>query len=147
MTAATDTATAITGITEEQLAALQNGGWGDDTDGDGRPGWRRAAVPVEADADDDAEAEADAEDKDDETTLQWVGLSEDGRWESLQLSLASTVVSDSQRNYRIGRDTISWDSFDEMLVWCDEQVRGAKPAKPSSATKQEDRFALMAAAS
>ena len=36
----TDTTAAATGITEEQLVALQAGGW--DDDGHGTPGWERA---------------------------------------------------------------------------------------------------------
>ena len=42
MTMTTDTEAAVTGITDDQLTALQAGGWRDDDDeGTGVPGWKR----------------------------------------------------------------------------------------------------------
>ena len=119
MTATDTAAAAVTGITEEQLAALQDGGWCD-THSVSTPGWRRDFVAVLSE--DDAEL-----------VWQQVWLSDCGRW------FASSK----------GETAVFHDSLEKMLAWCDDRAGDAKPtfpAKPSPPTKQEALFARMAAA-
>ena len=111
MTAAADTAAAaaICGISDQQLVALNDGGWGDDG---GRPGWKR---------------EVTAQDGGRMWQRIWA-LRDWGIWYA-----------------KSGGDTTWADGFDKALAWCDERTWGRKPAEPGSATKQEDRFAELAA--
>ena len=127
---ATDTAAAVTGITNEQLAALQNGGW---RDGDGvdTPGWGRML-------EDEAEADAEGEDG---GQVQLVYPVDDGRWET-EHRVFTDIASDSRQNMKIESQFNWWNSLEEALAGCDELAGDRKPAKPGSATEQEDRFAL-----
>ena len=110
---ATDTATAeaaVTGITDEQLTALQSGGWGDN-DAALLPAWKR-------------------EFENGERMFQWIFPSNfvsGPRW-----------IADSRG------EGVRLNSLDEALAWCDERAGGGEPAEAGSATKQEDRFALLA---
>ena len=112
---ATDTAAAETaaGITDQQLTALQAGGWGDD--GGAEPGWER---------------EAEAKDGGGRVRQRVWPLPAWGRWYA-----------------NSGDDRTGADVFDEALAWCDEQAGGRKSDKTGSATKQENRFASLTAAS
>ena len=127
MTAA-DTATAAEaatlGISDEQLTALRSRGWGDYDTVDGRPGWERA---VEID--------------DGKEMSQWVFPSITGGWMSGWMFPAPLPYCPPQRNADTEGEVRWWNNFDEMLDSCDERAGGRKPAKPGSATKQEDRFA------
>ena len=100
----TTAAAAVTGISDQQLAALIEGGWRDDRTG--TPGWEREMKAADG-----------------ERMSQWM------------YPFRTYVTA-----WHAGED-VRWDSLDEALAWCDEQARGAKPAKPAPATKQENRFA------
>ena len=121
MTAA-DTATAeaaVTGITDEELSALQAGGWGD-TDAN-TPGWRR-------------EVKRGRRGRRQRIFPVIGGGGHAFVWN------AESRRSDSEYEH------VWLNSLDEALVWCDERVGGREPAKAGSATEQEDRFARLAAA-
>ena len=104
------TAAAAAGITDEQLAALQAGGW-DDADAD-TPGWQRFM---------------------DTSTGGWISQAmytdDDFKWYAL--------AGFAHRSPLL-------DSFEEVLAWCDEWAGELVP-KAGAATKQEDRFAELAA--
>ena len=121
MTAATATDAAVTGVTEEQLVVLVGGRWQDSPD-NGMPGWHRNL------------------DGDGEIVYQWLfpapAPDDPGvvRWNAKSGSPES------------GGEQVFVNSLDEALAWCDGRAAGRKPVKAASATKQEDRFARIAAA-
>ena len=131
MTAATDTAAAaVTGITDQQLTALQAGRWDDDAHSIW-PGWERAV----------------GEEDEDGGVFQRLYLSTtDSGWTSQHASHAG-VPSASQKISNFEGQLNWWNSLDEAVAECDKLAGGRKPAEEGSATKQEDRFAKMLAAS
>ena len=119
-TAKTDTAV-VTGVTEEQLTALVEGQWQDDDDLD-TPRWERAVVVGGEDM----------------WMFQWIFpfIAADGsgvRW---------TANSGGTHS---GNEHVFVNSLDEALSWCDERAGDRKPAAAGSVTKQENRFAELAA--
>ena len=102
-------AAAVCGITDQQLAALQSGGWRDDvTD---TPGWQRLM-----------ETSAGG------LVSQMVRPDGDSKWYAYS---------------GLGSRSPLLNSFEEVLAWCDEWAGELVP-KAGTATKQEDRFALLA---
>ena len=103
----TDASGAVTGITDQELTALVEGGWCDAASG--LPRWGRM---VEA---------GDGERID-------------------QRVFPSIFAGWSASSYGENEFSQGGLTFDGALAWCDERAGGRKPAKPGSATKQEDHF-------
>ena len=116
---ATDTAAAVTGVTEEQLTALVEGQW-QDADLLDTPRWKRALVGGK-----------------DKWMFQDIY--------PFNAADGSGVRWNADSGSRSGDEHIIVNSLDEALSWCDQWAAGRKSVKPGSATKQENRFALLAA--
>ena len=125
---ATDTAAEITGITDQQLTALQAGGWDDDSV-EGPPIWKRVMEP-----------------EDGEQMVQWVRW-DPTTWASIWSAAMDAPPSGPSQNADFGGELHLWSNFDVMLAGCDEKARGLKPVTQGEATKQEDSFAQLLAAS
>ena len=115
---ATDTASAATGITEEQLTALVEGRWQDAPD-NGKPGWNRDL------------------DGDGEIVHQWLFPFNAPDDPGVRWSANSSGTHSGSRHVFV-------NSLDEALAWCDQRAGGSKPDEEGSATKQEEGFALLA---
>ena len=121
MTATDTAAAAVTGVTEEQLTALQAGRWQDYENLD-TPCWKRAVV---------------------------VGGKDRWLFQEITPFIAADGSSvrwsaDSGGSHS-GGDHIDVNSLDEALSWCDQYAAGRLTEEEGSATKQEDRFARMLA--
>ena len=125
MTATDTEAAEITGITDQELVALQAGRWGDDRTY--TPGWERRV-----------------KEEDGGWMLQRVFLSTtDSGWMSQHMSHVS-APSASQRISNFEGQINWWNRLDEALAECDKLAGGRKPDEEGSATKQEDIFAQQA---